>query len=164
VTIVRGRRSIATHEASHVASLTVDNWPPIAVTANGWADEDTRGFVRLDWESRDIDDPRTLKTLLICTLLGPIADAEPCADITAWPIVPDDWAEDNEVDARLIAFIVERLDLDQVGWGQAIFEADQRRSDARFRRLVWAIAERLTDIGEIYQDELVAIAREVGER
>lgn len=160
-TVTVSRREVAWHEASHVSSLLLDGLVPLVARLDLWPDEPQIGSVRIDWESLDLSDRRVLKAILVATLMGPIADAEPLLTLIEWPVDPDAWQEGSRRDAEVAAFLVDRLGFDLVDWNQTVFHAGERAKDFHFRTLAVKIRAALEEKGELYRHELAGLAERV---
>jgi hypothetical protein len=142
-------RSIAMHEAHHVAALYLAGMVPQCVRID-WATAEVAGFVTIDWG--DGADPDKANRVLVAVLLG--AMTEGFAGWDNWPIDPDRAPVGARRDAEQARHLAEYLKLDQVGWLHVLWKANQLGRRSRFRRLAVAIADELERVEVLSAEDL----------
>lgn len=150
----------AAHEAAHCAALCMSDppWPPLSVAIH-YPHQDQKGNTKPDWSTRDPTDPRALKELLVATLAGVATEA--AIDFTAWPVTAEQWGEQFESDAQVVAFICEFIGLDQISYIAYVCKAQELVRNTRFRQLMSAISAELRDRELLLQPEIVSIASRI---
>jgi hypothetical protein len=151
-------RSIAMHEAHHVAALCLAGMVPKCVRID-WPTAELAGFVTVDWG--DGADPDKAKRVLVAVLLG--AMTEGFAGWDNWPIDPDRAPVGARRDAEQARHLAEYLKLDQVGWLQVLWQANRLGRGSGFRRLAVAIADELERVEVLTAqdlEELIATTEE----
>jgi hypothetical protein len=151
-------RSIAMHEAHHVAALCLAGMVPKCVRID-WPTAELAGFVTVDWG--DGADPDKARRVLVAVLLG--AMTEGFAGWDNWPIDPDRAPVGARRDAEQARHLADYLKLDHVGWLHLLSKANQLARCSRFRRLAVAIADELERVEVLNAqdlEELVATTEE----
>jgi hypothetical protein len=153
VTVVRpSDRAVAWHEASHAAALCLAGMVPKQVRTD-WPDATTLGRVAIDWG--DGPDHGSAREVLRAILVGGMCDGFEGWD--SWPVSPEHVPEGARRDAEQARHLAEYLKLDRVGWAFHVWRAQQLAKQARFRRLVVAIADRLEAIEVLDAGDLRAL-------
>ena len=93
-------RQVAWHEAGHVASLLLNDWPPVLVRVDNVPGEKLLGHLKVDWDNRDLNEA-SVRDLLDSVMQGPLSDGQPVHFDHDWPLDPDTW-DDNRRDAQQI--------------------------------------------------------------
>ena len=145
-------RSIAMHEAHHVAALCLAGMVPKCVRID-WPTADVAGFVTVDWG--DGADPYKAKRVLVAVLLG--AMTEGFAGWDSWPIDPDRAPLGARRDAEQARHLAEYLKLDRVGWLHLLWKANRLGRRFGFRRLAVAIADELERVELLSAQDLAAL-------
>jgi hypothetical protein len=147
--------SVAWHEAHHAASLCLSGLTPLTVRIDRPGDD--LGQTTLDWTNHALD-RRTAREALIAILLGLAVEGELQRASCEWPIKTE-----RSKDARQAAILAEYLDLDDLAFMRACFDAAQRTRDPRFAPLVTQIANELERVELVTQPELIEMTKSVEE-
>jgi hypothetical protein len=136
-----------THEAGHVAGSILTGRMPASVTAD-WPHIDTLGITTSDLESYPLTE-EVGRSHLIETLCGALADARP-----DWP---PSWPLDRNAptsDARLVALLVDALELDEDGYKAITDRARELAGSREFWEIVHAVSNALRWRDPLDSDDL----------